>query len=282
MIRVVLAAALLSVAASAQAPEPLPADTAATVAPSPFVHLVVEASAGAVFVQPVGGPAVGPVAPGAGVDLPPGVDVEITLVDDASAWDPRTDRRRITLPTQPDTVSVALTLPLRYRVESLPLGASVSLEQANGTTRELGIAPLTIDLPTETVGALVGRMTGHAEARLDLTVARATPTALLILPTLGGDPDALPVTLLPTERSQRARIWTDLAIGAATLAAGAVAVYYKSEADAIDDAYRNPMNAARGSDALRDEAARLDRRSLVALGLMQAGVGVLAIRFVLR
>lgn len=282
MIRLPLALLLLAGTAAAQAPDSSRNDIAPPVERPPLVHLIVAAADGVVFVQPVGGPSVGPLAPGVGVDLPPGLDVEITLVDDAAAWDPRTDRRRVSLPSRSDTVVVALALPVRYRVESLPLGAAISLETADGTPRALGPAPLTVDLPPGTSGALVGRLDGFADARLGLEAARATPTTLLILRTLGGDATALPVTRLPTERSTRARVWTDLAIGAATLAAGAVAVYYKSEADAIDDQYRSTTSAARGSEALRAEAARLDRRSLVALGVMQAGVGVLALRFVLR
>ncbi|MEM0964322.1 MAG: prenyltransferase, partial [Bacteroidota bacterium] len=74
----------------------------------------------------------------------------------------------------------------------------------------------------------------------------------------------------------------DLGIGAAALAAGAVAVHFKFRADSVDDRYRSETSPERGDEALLDEALRLDRYSAAALGAMQVGVGVLALRFVLR
>ncbi len=96
-------------------------------------------------------------------------------------------------------------------------------------------------------------------------------------------PDApLDVALLPTERSTARRTWLDIGIGAAAVGAGALAIYYKFEADNADDRYRDQLSPDRGDDSFRQEALRLDRLSAVALAGMQVGVGVLAIRFVLR
>ena len=76
--------------------------------------------------------------------------------------------------------------------------------------------------------------------------------------------------------------WVDVGIGAAAVAAGAVAVHYKFRADRIDDRYRDPEDPGFADEALRQDALRLDRLSTVALVAMQVGVGALAIRFVLR
>ncbi len=50
----------------------------------------------------------------------------------------------------------------------------------------------------------------------------------------------------------------------------------------MDDRYRSPDSPERGDPTLRVEAQRLDRISAGALGVMQVGLGVLAIRLVLR
>jgi hypothetical protein len=174
-----------------------------------------------------------------------------------------------------------MALPTRYRVESLPLHALVVLEHADGRRDTLGHAPLTVDLPAGARATLLGTRDGFATARVPLGAPNG-PVLLALRPE-GLDAAApVPVALLPTQRSTWPRTLTDLGIGAATLAAGAVAVHYKFRADSVDDQYRALASAQRGSTALRDEASRLDRLSAVALGAMQVGVGVLAVRFALR
>jgi hypothetical protein len=67
--------------------------------------------------------------------------------------------------------------------------------------------------------------------------------------------------------------------GAAALAitSGAIAAHYKLKADNIYDEY-----AITGNPDLRSEIRRYDTYSAVALGTMQIGVGVLAVRLILR
>ena len=69
----------------------------------------------------------------------------------ASATDRSRDRARelfheAAVPVaEGDTTEVHLDLPLRYRIETVPVGAMVSLE-SEGETRRLGTAPLVLDL----------------------------------------------------------------------------------------------------------------------------------------
>ena len=199
---------------------------------------------------------------------------EVALLDDAQAWDPRRAATTVTV-SAGDSATVALALPTRLRVETLPIRALVVREQ-NGTRDTLGTAPLTVE--TEGPAVWIAVLDGYQEVRQ--AVAADAESVTLVLPLAA---DAVPETaLLPTERSTVGRTLTDIGIGAAALAAGAVAVHYKFRADSADDRYRSEGGVGFGSEALRQEALRLDRYSAVALGAMQVGIGVLALRFVLR
>ena len=125
---------------------------------------------------------------------------------------------------------------------------------------------------------LVATLDGYEAVRQ--TVAPDAEAVTLVLPL--ADEATPQAALLPTQRSTLGRTLVDVGIGAAALAAGAVAVHYKFRADAVDDRYRTEGTADFGDESLRDEALRLDRASAVALGAMQVGIGALALRFVFR
>ena len=202
----------------------------------------------------------------------------VRLVDAIGVWNPRVDSARVTA-VAGDTLRLRMELPVRRRVESSPRGASIALARPDGSVRDLGAAPLTVDLPASTLAELVASADGFETARQPVGSASEVAFVLAPEPGVRVPPE---VQTFATRRASRRRTLIDLGIGAATLAAGAVAVYYKFEADDVDDLYRDPDSLRRGDEALRQEALRLDRRSGVALGVMQAGVGVLALRFVLR
>ncbi len=234
-------------------------------------HVRVEAAAGRVLVddQPAGTVATWiPVEPGAH---------EIALVDDAQAWDPRRVEALVTL-ADGDSTILRLTLPERVRVETLPIRATVVRLGVGGERDTLGMAPLTLDLAPGASAELVVSLDGYLDARQSVEAGDGAVTVLL-----QPGPDApRQIALLPTQRSSLQRTLIDAGLGAAILAAGAVAVHYKFRADDVDDRYRDPDSADYGDEALRQEALRLDRYSVTALGVMQVGVGVLALRFVLR
>lgn len=238
----------------------------------PAATLIVEATQGTVLVDGVEAG-----EPGEVLALEAG-ERQVWLVDAVDAWNPRIDSARVALAAG-DTLRLAMALPIRTRIETQPVGAEVTLIAADGSARSLGPAPLTVDLREESMAELEAELAGYVSARQP--VDGAPLVQMILTPEAGARVEPV-VQTFATRRGARRRTLIDIGIGAATLAAGAVAVYYKFEADAVDDRYRDPESLERGNEALRQEALRLDRRSGIALGAMQAGIGVLALRFVLR
>jgi hypothetical protein len=238
-------------------------------------RVVVETNAPAAAVRldgrPVGTAAEGPFAVRAGE-----VAVEIAEAD-VAAWAPRRAATVVTV-GEGETVTVALDLPVRYRIETFPVGAEVVLEGEGGTER-LGTAPLVLDRAEPLRGTLVAEAPGFMPARVAPGDSLTNWLTLVLRPLEAG---AVPETAsgwLPDRRPNR---WIDYALGAAAVGAAAVAVHYKFQADDVDDRYRLPGSAERGDPSLKAEAERLDGYALAALGVMQVSLGVLAVRFVLR
>lgn len=85
------------------------------------------------------------------------------------------------------------------------------------------------------------------------------------------------VAISVAEPARSKRTWIDYAAVSGALVAGAVAVHYKMKADARYDVYRQT-----GDPTLRPEIRRLDTRSGIAVGAMQVGITVFAIRLIGR
>ena len=176
------------------------------------------------------------------------------------------------------TVTIRLDLPFRYRIESMPPDAEVIL-QSDGSEEVLGTTPLTVDRPEAMAGVLVARRPGYMPAELMPGDSLFNHHTLMMQPLeAGAELDAI-TSWIPPHKPRR---WIDYAAAGVALAAASVAIYYKFEADDLDDRYRSPDSLERGDPALKQEAERLDLYSLGALGVMQAGITVLAVRFVLR
>ena len=208
----------------------------------------------------------------AGIELVPGTH-RLVLRESASAWQPRRAEAEVEVRSG-ETLAVRLDVPLRYRVESFPFGATVALEAEDGSTEALGVTPLDLTTEEPLRGTLVVRKTGY-------TAARQTP---------GTDADNAysfvlrPITLdeastgaIALREPQRPNYWIDVAALGLALGAGALAVHYKFKGDDEFDEY-----ARSGDPAQRDDFERYDTYSAVALGAMQVGVGVFAIRLLLR
>ena len=203
----------------------------------------------------------------------------VVLVEPSASWDARRAETTVGL-ADGDTLTVDLELPVRTRIESLPLHASVVLVREDGTEEDLGTTPLVVDRPDGLAGRLVARLDGHRDAEA-LAPAGGGRVALVLRP----DDLAMGETFthsLPTKRRNVSRTVLDLGLGALAVAAGAAAVHYKFKADEADDAYRLPGSSLRGTDALRNDALRYDTISGVALGVSTASLGVLAIRLAIR
>ena len=210
--------------------------------------------------------------------LPVGT-VELVLVEDAGeAWQPR--RAATTIDVAPgDDLVLSLNLPVRYRIETLPVGATVAVESAGG--REvLGVAPLMVERTAPLNGVFLAERDGFLSARLAPGDSLDNRHTILLRPLEDRARPEAAVGWMPPRRAPN--LWIDIAAAGVALAAAGVAVHYKFRADDVDDLYRDADSLERGNPALKAEAERLDTYSLAALGVMQVGVGVLAVRFILR
>jgi hypothetical protein len=192
---------------------------------------------------------------------------------DVEAWQPRRAETEVTVRSG-ETVTVRLNVPYRYRVESFPYGATVTLE-GEGEPQVLGETPLDLSTERPLDGVLVVQKPGFATAEQTPGEAADNRYSLVLRP-LDFEAGTTAEAGLPQNRDPNT--WIDVAAVSLALGAGAVAVYYKFKGDDAYDEY-----AARGGDpALRDGFERYDTYSAIALGAMQVGIGVFAIRLVLR
>ncbi len=214
----------------------------------------------------------GPVA-AAGFDLAPGTHRLVLREPDVAAWQPRHSETEVEVRTG-ETTTVRLDVPLRYRIESFPFGATVSLEKADGATERLGETPLDVMTDEPLDGTLVVRKTGYTEARqvpgADLDNAYSVVLRPITLAEAGVGEVAL-------HEAKRPNYWIDIAAVGLALGAGAVAIHYKFKGDDAFEVYERS-----GDPSLRHEIDRYDTYSAVALGAMQVGIGVFALRLVLR
>lgn len=172
-----------------------------------------------------------------------------------------------------DTLRLDLAFPYHHQVESIPFGATVYLETAEGW-EPLGETPLVYTSAVPLDGRLVVEQPGYVVERLTPGTAVWNRYNITLSPSKELIPQAAEVEWRPPRKH---RAWIDYVAVGTALAAGAAAVYYKFEADALYREYERTSDPA-----LRPEIERFDRYSGVALGTMQVGLGVFAVRLVLR
>jgi hypothetical protein len=203
-------------------------------------------------------------------ELEPGVYALALVEPNREAWRARRAEAEVTV-LAGETARVRLDVPYRYRVESFPYGAAVTLESEAGP-RVLGETPLTVESDAPLDGEFVVAAPGHQAARQPAGAAADNAYSFVLKPL-----DAFETAAEVGLGERRPNVWIDVAAAGLALSAGAVAVYYKQKGDARYDDY-----ARSGDPALRPEFERYDTYSAVALGAMQVGLGVLAVRLVLR
>ena len=204
--------------------------------------------------------------------LAPGPYVLRLVEPDREAWDAREAQTEVEVRAG-ETTDVRLDVPYRYRIESFPYGATVTLGEGDAA-EVLGTTPLTLDAATPLDGDLVLTMPGHGTARQPAGDAADNAYSFVLKPL---DAEHENVAEIGWRERKRPNTWIDVAAVGLALTAGAVAVYYKFEGDALYDQY-----VETGDPALRPEFERYDTYSAVALGAMQVGIGVFAVRLVLR
>ena len=171
-----------------------------------------------------------------------------------------------------DTLELEINFPHYYKIESIPFDAHVYLEHTESRLF-LGSTPLLYTSDDPLKGMLLLTSDGYESVRL-------TP---------GGDiwnqhqvelnqynNELLAETEYWTPEKHPKR-WIDYTAAGVALISGVLAIRYKTKANRRFDEYR-----ISGDPALRANVDRYDRYAAVSLGAMQAGIGVLAIRLVIK
>lgn len=190
---------------------------------------------------------------------PPGLD----------AWSIDPIRVELTGSEQ-DTIRVDAVFPWYYKFESVPLNVAITHVDADRSMR-LGVAPLLHISDEPLTGSFVFEKEGYHS--IDRPVQSQLWNRYLV--ELEPDVEALQAApdLALRRDDRRSRRWIDVASVTAALAAGALAVHYRTKADNRFETWQET-----GDPALKDEIQRLDVYSGVALGTMQVGVGIFAFR----
>ena len=172
-----------------------------------------------------------------------------------------------------DSVEIELKFPYRYRIESVPFGAEVHLERGSEWIL-LGSTPLLHTATAPLEDPIVVKRSGFAVERISPGRDVWNRHLVMLEPSAEADPTAAQVDWRPPRQR---RAWIDYAALGTALVAGAVAVHYKFKADDLYATYQETADPA-----LRDDIHAYDIRSGVAFGVMQGGLGLFALRLILR
>ena len=175
--------------------------------------------------------------------------------------------------TPGDTLDVSLPFPYYYQIETIPFGASVTLETREGRIG-IGETPLVYTAPAVLGGTISIEQKGYVIEKLKPGQEVWNRYVVTLKPLRVDEVTSAEVSWRPPRRRQR---WIDYTAATLAVAAGALSVHYKFKADRLDDEYRET-----GDPALRPRIQSFDNRAGVALGAMQVGLGVLAVRFILK
>ncbi len=168
-----------------------------------------------------------------------------------------------------DTIATTIDFPYAYAINSTPLGATVLSGPSRSDT--LGQTPLTVYRPDPIEERVVLKLDGYSEYTWEPTGSPWNSHFAALQP---DNEESVPIHVVQQRPRRR---WIDaVALGVAGVAATA-AVHYKFKADRRYDVY-----AETGDPTLRPAIKRLDVQSGVALGVMQVGLGVVAVRLALK
>ena len=174
--------------------------------------------------------------------------------------------------TLSDTVEVEVNFPFHYKVESIPYEANVYWEKVDERVL-IGATPLLYLSEDPIRGMLLVTREGYEPLRLTPGEEIWNFHHVDLVPVSAGQ-EVVETYWHPEKRTGR---WIDVAAGGVAIVSGILAIRYKTKANRRFDRY-----ALSGNPELRSGFERYDRYSAISLGAMQAGIGVLAIRFVLK
>lgn len=180
-------------------------------------------------------------------------------------------------PTVGDTIHVILNVPYRYRIESVPFGATVYLASDSSRSEPLGETPVLLERSTPLGEALVLRRQGYHARTIEPGSALWNRHSAVLEPTQSQREAAAATEVEWHPPSRRQAAWIDYASVGLGVVGAVVAVHYKFKADRLYDQYLET-----GDLSLRSPIERYDRRSGAALIGMQVGITVFAIRLILK
>jgi hypothetical protein len=206
-------------------------------------------------------------ADGTLLEIPAGRTILTLAPNDVGAWDLRQPQKQLVVDAG-DTVEVRLDFPYQYRIDSVPFGARVSVPAEDG--RILGTTPLVYSSELRLRNTLLLSKEGYANAEIEPgdQVINRHSVALQAMAV-----DVLNEGGVEWAPKSSRNTWINWAAAGVAVAGGALAVHFKFQADAEYDRYLES-----GDPTIKDQVDRLDRYSYFALGAMQVGIGVLAIR----
>jgi len=202
--------------------------------------------------------------------MPPGTHTLRLVPPEGDAW--AIPPRLITLPdTSADTLRVAATFRYHYRIESVPSEARIFLGPPE-RRHLLGETPFleAFDAPLRDTLYLV--RSGYTPATLWPGQHVWNRHRVRLQPLDTATPE-----VQPWRPTVQRRHWITYAALGVAVAATAVSIHYKFQADRLYARYEET-----GDPALRPRIRALDLRAGIALGVAQLGLGVVAFRLIFR
>ena len=191
--------------------------------------------------------------------------ISLIKQEDIASWDALRIQESVSI-TSGDTTFLKMEFPEFYRFESFPLGAEVRRVD-NGEL--LGITPFSYLDESSWKGEYRISKDGYLDHQSEDWSSRKVTAILSLL----NEDKAERVDVFERQATpNRSRLLTASLLGV-TAAAAAVSVHYKFKADRLYDEYVDITNPA-----LRPDILKYDRYAGAALGVMQGGLVLLAVR----
>ena len=171
-----------------------------------------------------------------------------------------------------DTINLAINFPYYYKIESIPYEAKIFVEQPEGRSL-LGNTPLLYTSQEPLKGTLLLAHDGFESMRL--APGDNIWNQHFIELSSNVEEGVISEQYWTPERSSKR--WIDYTAAGVALVSGVLAIRYKTKANRRFNRYR-----VSGDPALRSGFERYDRNAAISLGAMQVGIGVLAVRFVIK
>lgn len=198
---------------------------------------------------------------------------EIRLVArEEGGWDIPPVAKPVSLSQADSTYELRLNFPYFYQIRSMPFDAVVYLEQG-GTRMRIGETPVLYRSETPLQGVFRIEHPGYLARQVEAGTEIWNDVEV-VLDSEGQHRRATEIAWSPPGKS---RMWIDYAAVGLAVGAGIASIHYKFKADDLYEEYEET-----GDPAIKSRIKSYDMRAGVSLGAMQLGLGVFAVRLILR